>query len=210
MGFRALPLFPAPLNVPGAGFAVTRDEMAAALFRLFVHWFEKGRPISIDPLDEHLATVLRSLAGLDHAAYGGERVEGVFLVNTDGRLFHVVDAYEDGRELGNVFSTPLETIAASPGLGRRTRPGRGANPRALCALRVPGRVQHAARRRFPPREPARRTVRDRAPRAARDRGVPRGGRFRRRRGAGAPQRRRSGPLRGLKGDFRWTRRDETH
>jgi uncharacterized protein len=114
VGFRALPLFPAPLNVPGASFAVTRDETATALFRLFVHWFEKGRPISVDPIDEHLATVLRSLAGVDHAAYGAERVEAVFLVNTDGRLFLVVDAYEDGRELGNLFTTPLEAIAASP------------------------------------------------------------------------------------------------
>jgi len=111
---RVLPLFDAPLNVPGAPFGVTEREIVTALRTLFVHWLTRPRPIAVYPLLGYLHVALSRRRGesaeeYDRDAHG----EWALLVNTDGALYEVMDAYDVSRSLGNVFEQPLEDILRS-------------------------------------------------------------------------------------------------
>src|SRR5207245_1268483 len=60
---RVLPLFDAPLNVPGAPFGVTEREIVTALRTLFVHWLTRRRPIAVYPLLGYLHVALSRRRG---------------------------------------------------------------------------------------------------------------------------------------------------
>lgn len=111
---RVLPLFAAPLNVPGASFGASDAELTAALEALFGHWFCRRRAITVYPLVDYLRVVLHDKRGSAQAQYDRElHGEWALLVNTDGRLYQVADAYDPVRSLGNVFDQPLDRILDS-------------------------------------------------------------------------------------------------
>ncbi|MEO8055487.1 MAG: radical SAM protein [Acidobacteriota bacterium] len=114
MPFRVLPLFPAPLNTQDAPFALTAPEMVKALNGLFVHWLDRGCGIPVDPLREYLRSALMKMTSLSRAPFS-RRTHGdaVLLVNTDGALYQVIDAYDRDRSLGNVFRQHLDEILSS-------------------------------------------------------------------------------------------------
>lgn len=111
---RVLPIFDAPLNTPDAAFAITDAQAVAALQRLFVHWAERTERVAVDPFREYLDTVLRHLVDRSQAGYDRrENGEWALLVNTDGTLYQVMDAYEPAKALGNILTTPIEEILRS-------------------------------------------------------------------------------------------------
>jgi uncharacterized protein len=108
---RVLPLFDAPLNVPGATFRITETEIVAALQTLFRHWLTRRRPIPVYPLIDYLDVALKRRRGESQEEYDREvHGEWALLVNTDGALYQVMDAYDAARALGNVFEQPLDDI----------------------------------------------------------------------------------------------------
>ena len=111
---RFLPLFAAPLNTPDASFALTTVEAEAALARLFVHWVEQKRRVSVLPIDECIATVLRCRHGLSTWTYDRLFGEWAFIVNTDGTLYQTHEAYDERWTLGNIFEQSLDEVLASP------------------------------------------------------------------------------------------------
>lgn len=115
LSFRVLPLFAAPLNTPGASFAVSNEEMAAALCDLFLYWLERDFSVTVAPLQRYLQTALMQVNGLQSTPWRrSEHGDGVLVVNTDGGLYQVIDAYEEGKALGNLFEQPIEEILRSP------------------------------------------------------------------------------------------------
>jgi uncharacterized protein len=115
---RVLPLFDAPLNVPGSTFTATNEEMLAALQGLFVYWMKRKCRIEISPFDLYLETVHLQMLGqtralYDRRAYG----EYILLVNTDGALYERRDAYDPTRSLGNVFTQDIDEVLGSPAYG---------------------------------------------------------------------------------------------
>jgi uncharacterized protein len=114
IGFRVLPLFPSPLGTPEAHFAVSREESVAALNDLFLYWMERDFSVTVSPLDRYLQTALLQLSGLKSAAWQRRlHGDGVLVVNTDGNLYQVIDAYQEELALGNLFRQPIEDILAS-------------------------------------------------------------------------------------------------
>jgi radical SAM protein with 4Fe4S-binding SPASM domain len=114
LSFRVLPLFAAPLNTPGASFAVSNEEMAAALCDLFLYWLERDFSVTVAPLKHYLQTALLQIHSLESTPWRRrEHGDGVLIVNTDGSLYQVIDAYEEGKALGNLFHQPIEEILAS-------------------------------------------------------------------------------------------------
>lgn len=110
-----LPLFDAPLNQPGAYFAVTNDELVEALKDLFVYWVERPHRINVSPLTEYLETVLLRLLGETRSVCDRRRKgEYTILVNTDGALYERIDAYDPDKAVGNVFGQTIEEILRSP------------------------------------------------------------------------------------------------
>jgi uncharacterized protein len=111
---RFLPLFAAPLNTPDAPFALDTAQAEEALKRLFMHWVERKRRVSILPIDDCIATVLRGRHGSPTWKMDRELGEWAFIVNTDGGLFQMHEAYDERWKLGNIFEQTIDEVLASP------------------------------------------------------------------------------------------------
>ena len=114
VGMRFLPLFAAPLNTPDASFAITTAEVERALERLFVHRVQQKRRVSVLPIDDCIATVLRRRVGAPAWKYDRKIGEWAFIVNRDGMLYQTHEAYDARWALGNLFEQPLDAIMTSP------------------------------------------------------------------------------------------------
>jgi uncharacterized protein len=112
---RFLPVFTAPGNTTNAPFALSRERAIASLCSLFLHWVSRVRPVVVHPLFEYLQNLFLRQKG-EYSSPVNRRADGeyVVLVNTNGDLFQVRDAYHTELRLGNVFEQDLEAILSSP------------------------------------------------------------------------------------------------
>ncbi len=112
---RVLPLFSGPAERNGARFSIPNETLAEALCALFVHWVETGAQVDVEPLSEYLQNVLRRRIGFRGRLYD-RAVDGecVLIVNTNGDLFQLLDAYDPALALGNLGSLPIARILGSP------------------------------------------------------------------------------------------------
>ena len=113
MSIRVLPLFDAPLNTPGASFAVSSRQITDALCRLFAHWAGRPNRVPVAPLDDYARTVYLKMTGQRQGRYDRRTGEWALLVNTDGELYHVMDAYQPGFALGHVLRDSLDEVLRS-------------------------------------------------------------------------------------------------
>lgn len=113
-GFRVLPLFDGPESRPG-GYSASSDTISQAMCTLFDHWISTGAEVRIEPFGQQLEWVVLKLLGLHNPRPRDRQEEGdsIFLVNTNGDLYHVPDAYDPQRALGNLGVDSLERILAS-------------------------------------------------------------------------------------------------
>lgn len=111
---RVLPLFSGPPERPAERFLTGSAELVDALCRLFVHWFEGGQRLRLEPFPEYLGNTLRRMAGLGHRLIDRrEDGETVMIVNTNGDLYQLLDAYDPERALGNLMTQDLGAILGS-------------------------------------------------------------------------------------------------
>jgi len=113
MNFRVLPVFDAPNNRPGASFALDAAEMSRAMCRLFDHWAKRRDRVLVAPLDDYARTAWLHLTGGRQGPYEREKGEWAIIVNTDGTLFQVRDAYAPAKALGNVLTHSMEQVLTS-------------------------------------------------------------------------------------------------
>jgi uncharacterized protein len=113
VNLRVLPLFDAPLNTPGASFGATAPQMIDALCRLFAHWASRPSRVPVSPLTSYARTVYLKMSGQRQGRYDRHFGEWALLVNTDGELYQVMDAYHAGLSLGNVFRDSLDDVLRS-------------------------------------------------------------------------------------------------
>jgi uncharacterized protein len=114
MGLRVLPLFDGPDGRPAEDFAIGEESMVSALMKLFEHWIDTGSAVRVMPLAHWLENVLRYVVGVRAALYDRrERGDGIFIVDTDGRLYGVRDAYDPARALGDLREQAMVDILAS-------------------------------------------------------------------------------------------------
>lgn len=118
INFRVLPLFAAPLNVSDASFAVTAQQMVDALCRLFTHWALRPNRIPVAPLNSYVRTVSLKMMGHSQGCYDRRAGEWALLVNTDGELYQVMDAYQPRFSLGNVLRDSLDEVIGSEAYAR--------------------------------------------------------------------------------------------
>jgi uncharacterized protein len=113
--FRVLPLFAGPASRDAERFAVDEAELIDALCRLFRHWMRSSTSASITvaPLDEWLANVVRSLIGSTPRTYDRRRDgESVIVVRPDGRLFQVAEVGDETLSLGNLAGQTMAQVLA--------------------------------------------------------------------------------------------------
>lgn len=113
INFRVLPLFSAPLNTPGASFAVDARQLIDALCRLFTHWAQRPNRVPVSPLNSYVRTVYLKMTGHSQGRYDRRTGEWALLVNTDGELYQVMDAYQPRFSLGNVLRDSLADVLGS-------------------------------------------------------------------------------------------------
>ena len=112
--FRFLPLFEGPDERNRTVFDLTQAEIVAGLKDLFLHWMDDGATLHVKPLTDYLIMAVRHTLGLECETH--ERSvwgDGVILVNTNGELYTIPEAYEKGRELGNLGISSIGEILDS-------------------------------------------------------------------------------------------------
>ena len=123
---RILPLFSGPPERPLESILVSNAAMTEALCKLFVHWLASGAEVTVEPLAAYLNHVVRKILGLRGRLYDrAEHGESVLVVNTNGDVYQVIDAYEPGRAMGNLgthaFDEILRSAPSRAGLERDAR-----------------------------------------------------------------------------------------
>jgi uncharacterized protein len=113
--FRLLPLFDGAFDGQHQGFEITPAEVLPALCDLVDMWMTSQTTISIQPISEHIATIIRHYSP-EVATYFYDKAEweSIYLVNVNGDVFSYGDGYDPNFCHGNLFTTPLEQIALSP------------------------------------------------------------------------------------------------
>ena len=113
--FRLLPLFAGAFDGQHQGFEITPDEVLSALCDLVDLWMASPTKINIQPIAEHIATIVRHYSPeLETYFYDKAEWESIYLVNVNGDVFSYGDGYDPRFCHGNLFSTPLEQIVLSP------------------------------------------------------------------------------------------------
>lgn len=119
MNMRILPLFDGPEERPSEAFAIERTQILRALERLFQHWVESGCAVRLAPLQTHFEAALRHMAGLRVTTWQrAEHGDSVFLVNLDGKVYRVLDAYEERHALGDLSQQSIVELLGSPSYER--------------------------------------------------------------------------------------------
>src|SRR5262249_22186516 len=99
---RVIPIFDAPLNTPEASFSLSSEEAVAALCRLFRHWIRRPNRIGVLPLRDYAYAAFLKLTGRTQWQYDRRDGEWAIVVNTDGAVYQVLDAYDRSLALGNI------------------------------------------------------------------------------------------------------------
>jgi uncharacterized protein len=119
MGMRILPLFDGPPDRPAEDFVIDHRSVIQAQERLFRHWMETGCRVPIAPFDTYFHAALRHMAGLRlRPTKRGKRGDGVMVVNVDGSVYRVLDAYEADRALGSIATQTVDDILSSDAFQR--------------------------------------------------------------------------------------------
>jgi radical SAM protein with 4Fe4S-binding SPASM domain len=87
--------------------------MIDALCRLFTHWALRPNRVPVSPLTSYVRTVYLKMMGQSQGGYDRRAGEWALLVNTDGELYQVMDAYEPRFSLGNVLRDSLDDVLSS-------------------------------------------------------------------------------------------------
>lgn len=111
---RVLPLFSGPASRDAASYDVDDERIVSALTELFHHWMSDDAQLAIAPLNQYLQTAISTSLQI-HPGLWSRRLHGdaVFLVNTDGALYTVAEAYEPGSSMGSLDNLSIGEILES-------------------------------------------------------------------------------------------------
>jgi uncharacterized protein len=114
MPMRILPLFDGPAERDLPSFWLDHAALRRGLEALFRHWIETGCRIPVYPLMGYFEAALRHMAGLYRPLWRRElHGDSIFIVNQDGRLYRLLDAYEKDLALGNLAVQDMASISGS-------------------------------------------------------------------------------------------------
>lgn len=114
LALRILPLFDGPANRPQERFAIDPAAIVRGLETLFRHWMATGCKVPVYPFVNYFETTLRFLAKTPVTTWNrAEHGDAVLLINNDGRVFRVLDAYREGLELGDLSGQSMRQLLAS-------------------------------------------------------------------------------------------------
>ena len=114
MPMRILPLFDGPTGRDLDSFSIDHASLVGGLQHLFQHWIETDCRIPLYPLNEYFEAALRYLSGVRRSVWSRAwQGDGVLLVNVDGKVYRVLDAYEESLALGDLQRQTMGEILRS-------------------------------------------------------------------------------------------------
>lgn len=129
---RLLPFYMSADAAQEEEYAIDHDRILAAYRDVFDAWLESEQAIPVQPVEEQRITAQYWLSGTREDAFDYESDEFVFIVDTDGGLWGVMNAYAPDLCYGNVFEQPLGRLLASPARVQQAREI-GARMERTCA-----------------------------------------------------------------------------
>lgn len=112
--FRLLPIDSESFDGQAEAHAVSARETVAAMMELFEAFCASPSATPVQPLEAWLDYALAHMADRALGRYDKRRDESIFVVDLDGSLYGVADAYVEDRRYANLFAEPLEHAWASP------------------------------------------------------------------------------------------------
>jgi uncharacterized protein len=111
---RFLPFFVTESDAQVDCEAMSNREITDALKAVFAEWLISERATPVEPIGEYVSIAVASLLGA-RSHYDRRWDEDMFLVNVDGNVWGVPEAYDERFVYGNIFQDELDALLASPG-----------------------------------------------------------------------------------------------
>ena len=111
--FRFLPFYMSAFDSQVTQHALTNDEIVASLTDIFHDWMASERATPVDPIAEYVGYAANRFSGVPRQHYHKLQQEVVFLVNIDGGVWGVGDAYDPRRRYGNLFEESFADVLFS-------------------------------------------------------------------------------------------------
>jgi uncharacterized protein len=121
IGSRFLPYYMSASDAQISGHALAPEEITAALKAIFDAWCASATATPVDPIADYVGYAAAYLAGAPRRHYDKLAEEFVLLVNVDGGVWGVSEAYDARYRYGNVHEQELAPILASPNRQRAAR-----------------------------------------------------------------------------------------
>jgi uncharacterized protein len=123
---RFLPYYMSANGEQVSDHALGYDEITHALKAVFDSWMASNRATPVDPIGEYIDYAIAHVTGQPKSTYDKRAEEFVLLVNVDGGVWGVSEAYDPHYRYGNILDEEIGEILASPA---RLRAIREANER---------------------------------------------------------------------------------
>ncbi len=116
---RILPYYMSSDAAQASAHGLHYDEILEAFVDLFDAWLGSDNATPVNPIEEHRRSAEAVLAGKPLSYYDFQRDEFVFIVEVDGGIWGVMDAYEPSARYGSIFQQGLSEALASPARASR-------------------------------------------------------------------------------------------
>lgn len=145
---RLLPYYMSADAAQAQQYGLAFNEIVAALCDVFDAWLASDNATVVQPLEEYRLWAERAIRDFRDDSYVMRDDEFIFIVDVDGGLWGVMDAYEPEARYGNIFTHELGTLLDSEVRAARRLEieGRVARTCGACPYRgaCPGKpVAHA-------------------------------------------------------------------
>jgi len=117
---RFLPFYMTAYEWQSAQHGLSFEELTAALKVLADAWLVSERATPVEPISEYVDFAIAHMTDAPRRYYDRFRTELVYIVNIDGGVWGVGEAYEPEGCYGNLFQDDLASVLSSPSRRRVT------------------------------------------------------------------------------------------
>lgn len=115
ISFRILPYYMTASTAQARKHGITHFEEVQALKGVFLEWLASETATPVDPIEDYLHYAVLHRAATDLFRFDRSTSERVFIVDVDGSVYGLPEAYEPAFRYGNIFEDSFADILHSEG-----------------------------------------------------------------------------------------------
>ena len=118
INLRVLPIYRDSAESNADPFSLTHSEILSAMKKIFDAWLISNNAINIKPIADCIRVVLRhrgEVSGFRPVYYQKSRCEYVYIVDVNGDLYSVADAYDEKYRHGNILRSSVSDLRTTEG-----------------------------------------------------------------------------------------------